>query len=122
MGSIDWCHGRAVVDKSEPTGVAVRQDIYGCSAFFLIDMSNQLQPVFADFSAGLRIVICNFLGCREGNFLFLLNALGTSNCTQLSVNRPSQFTAVGLVALNRVAAAARLSSSAIGDSAPSVAR
>src|SRR5436190_20660160 len=54
-----------VINKCEPTCIAVSKDIDRLVALRFGDLPNERQAVLSDYSAMLRIFICNQIGCAQ---------------------------------------------------------
>ena len=61
----------AIVDKRQPSRVAMSEHVHPRSCFFSRDFPNEFQSVLPDHPAMLRIFVRNRSGCaqRERNFL-----------------------------------------------------
>ena len=62
---VDWCSSRAVVDKRQPTGVAMGQDVDALTMLALGKIGNQCLAVLANTTA-MRSV---FVGQRQRRLL-----------------------------------------------------
>src|ERR1044072_1433958 len=60
---IDGRSGGAIINKGQPSRVAMREHIDSVARFPLSDILNQLQPVLSDHPAMLRVFFSNRIGC-----------------------------------------------------------
>ena len=70
LGGVDRRSRGAVINKCEPTCIAVCKHVDRLVALRFGDLLNERQTVLPDHPAMLRIFICNRIGCaqRQGDF------------------------------------------------------
>ena len=86
MGGVYRRRGRSVVDKCQPTGVAVREDVHASPWFSAADLLNQRKPEPADLAAGFSVFIGDRSGCGQSHVSLVVNRRRGRNSTDLSVN------------------------------------